>query len=100
MARSELARSPFSRPIKTGSWNWSGSLWSSFPGDSPSCLVILFRFKRPHVERPVRTLGYPVTPLIFIVITFLFVLNTLIERPIQAGAALALLGIGLGVYAF
>jgi APA family basic amino acid/polyamine antiporter len=61
-------------------------------------VVILFRFKRKDVERPVKTLGYPVTPLIFITITTGFVLNTLIERPVQSGAGLALLSIGLMVY--
>jgi APA family basic amino acid/polyamine antiporter len=61
-------------------------------------VVILFRFKRKDVERPVKTLGYPLTPLIFITITTGFVLNTLIERPVQSGAGLALLSIGLVVY--
>ncbi len=65
-----------------------------------ACVVILFRFKRRDADRPVRTLGYPLTPLIFIVTTFLFVVNTLIERPIQAGAGLGLLSIGLVVYFF
>ena len=39
-----------------------------------------------------------VTPLIFITITTGFVLNTFIERPVQSGAGLALLSIGLVVY--
>jgi APA family basic amino acid/polyamine antiporter len=65
-----------------------------------ACVVVLFRFKKKDTHRPVRTIGYPLTPLIFIVTTFLFVLNTLIERPVQAGAGLALLSIGLFVYFF
>ncbi len=62
--------------------------------------VILFRFTRKEATRPVRTFGYPLTPLIFITISFLFVLNTLIEKPIQAGAGLALLAVGVVVYFF
>jgi APA family basic amino acid/polyamine antiporter len=65
-----------------------------------ACVVILFRFTRKDVHRPVRTIGYPLTPLLFIITTFLFVLNTLIERPTQAGAGLALLSIGVVVYFF
>ncbi len=63
-------------------------------------VVILFRFKRKDVARPVKTLGYPVTPLIFITITTGFVLNTFIERPVQSGAGLALLSVGLVVFWF
>ncbi len=63
-------------------------------------IVILFRFTRKEVHRPVKTVGYPVTPLIFITISLLFVLNTLISKPLQAGAGLALLSIGMVVYFF
>ncbi len=65
-----------------------------------ACAVILFRYKREDVVRPVRTFGYPLTPLIFITTSFLFVINTLIEKPIQAGAGLALMLIGLLVYRY
>jgi APA family basic amino acid/polyamine antiporter len=62
--------------------------------------VFLFRIRNKDMNRPVKTFGYPVTPLIFIIISFLFVLNTLIEKPAQAGAGLVLLVLGLGVYLF
>jgi APA family basic amino acid/polyamine antiporter len=62
--------------------------------------VFLFRIRNKDINRPVKTFGYPVTPLIFIIISFLFVLNTLIEKPAQAGAGLVLLVLGLGVYLF
>ena len=64
------------------------------------CVVILFRFTRKDVHRPVRTVGYPLTPLIFITISLLFVLNTLISKPLQAGAGLALLSLGVVAYLF
>ena len=63
-------------------------------------IVILFRKKRAEERRPYRTLGYPVTPLIFIAISGWFVVNTLIEQPIQAGAGLTLLAIGFPVYKY
>ncbi len=65
-----------------------------------ACAVILFRYKRKELPRPVRTFGYPWTPLIFIITSLLFVINTLIEKPIQAGAGLALMLIGLLVYRY
>jgi APA family basic amino acid/polyamine antiporter len=63
-----------------------------------ACAVILFRFTRKDAERPYRVFGYPVTPLVFIVPSLAFVVNTLIEKPAQAGAGLALLAAGLPVY--
>ncbi len=63
-----------------------------------ACAVILFRKTRREAERPVRTFGYPVTPLIFILTSVVFVVNTLLEKPVQAGAGLALLGIGVPVF--
>lgn len=65
-----------------------------------ACVVILFRFTRKEVNRPYKTTGYPLTPLIFILISAWFVINTLIERPLQAGAGLALLLVGLPVFYF
>ena len=60
--------------------------------------IFVFRRTRKDMERPYRTFGYPVTPLIFISISIFFVVNTLIERPLQAWAGLILMVIGLGVY--
>lgn len=41
---------------------------------------------------------YPVIPILFVIATTAFVLNTLIERPLQSGAGLLLLAIGLPLY--
>jgi basic amino acid/polyamine antiporter, APA family len=60
--------------------------------------VFVLRVKRPETERPYRTWGYPFVPAIFVLISSAFVVNTLIERPAQAWAGLALLAIGIGVY--
>ncbi len=60
--------------------------------------VFIFRRKLPHAERPYRTWGYPVVPGIFVLISSAFVVNTLIERPVQAWAGLGLLGAGVGVF--
>lgn len=62
--------------------------------------IALFRLRRtmPERRRPYRTWGYPVVPLIFIVGSTAFVLNTLVERPVQSLAGLGLLALGLPAY--
>ena len=50
--------------------------------------------------RPYRTWGYPIVPLMFVIGSAAFVLNTLMERPVESLAGLGLLAIGLPVYWF
>ncbi|HEY1340249.1 MAG TPA: amino acid permease [Bryobacteraceae bacterium] len=60
--------------------------------------VIILRRKRPDLPRPYRMWGYPVTPLLFVVIAAGFVGNTLIARPGPSLIALALMLTGAPVY--
>ncbi len=60
--------------------------------------VFIFRRRRPDAERGYRTLGYPFTPIVFIGISSLFVLNTFIERPLHAWVGMIFMTIGVGVY--
>lgn len=62
--------------------------------------VALFRLRRllPDHPRPYRTWGYPVVPVVFIAGSVAFVLNTLVERPVESLAGLGLLALGLPVY--
>jgi APA family basic amino acid/polyamine antiporter len=62
--------------------------------------IALFRLRvtMPDHPRPYRTWGYPVVPVVFILGSAAFVLNTLIERPIESVAGLGLLALGLPVY--
>jgi APA family basic amino acid/polyamine antiporter len=62
--------------------------------------IFILRKRQPKAERPYRTLGYPVTPIIFIAISVWFVLNTLIERPSESWAGLGFLALGVPVYYF
>ena len=57
--------------------------------------VYLFRKTRKDIVRPYRTLGYPITPAIFIFISTFFVVNTLIEKPKHAWAGLIFMAIGV-----
>jgi APA family basic amino acid/polyamine antiporter len=60
--------------------------------------VFIFRRKAKGEEGGFKTWGYPFTPLIFIGISGLFVLNTFIERPLHAGVGAIFMAIGVGVY--
>ena len=60
--------------------------------------VFVFRVKKKDEPRPYKTWGYPVTPIVFIVCTFLFVVNTIIQKPLQAWAGLILVGVGIIIY--
>ena len=60
--------------------------------------VFIFRKKRPDAERPYKTLWYPVVPIIYVVISGIFVLNTLAERPVHALAGLVLVALGVVSY--
>ena len=60
--------------------------------------LFVFRKKRKDAERPIKAWGYPVVPLVFIITSFAFAANTLMEKPGQAIPGLVLLVIGVGVY--
>ena len=60
--------------------------------------IFIFRKNRKEVERPVRALGYPVVPIIFILISTAFVISTFFGKPQQAWGGLFILAIGWPVY--
>ncbi len=60
--------------------------------------VFILRKKMPQAERPYRTAGYPFTPAFFVLLAALFVLYTLIEKPLESGAGLGFLALGIPVY--
>jgi basic amino acid/polyamine antiporter, APA family len=63
--------------------------------------VIVLRFREPNLPRPYRTWGYPVTPIIFAIITlFCLVQNSQIHfRETLIGAATVLIGIPVYLWA-
>jgi basic amino acid/polyamine antiporter, APA family len=60
--------------------------------------VIVLRYTQPGLPRPYRTLGYPVTPLIFLAVTLFMMLYLVIERPMQSLAGVLTMLTGLLVY--
>jgi len=62
--------------------------------------IFVFRKKRPQADRGYRTWGYPVTPIVFVVLVSLFLVFTLLGRPVQAGAGLLVALAGWLAYRF
>lgn len=60
--------------------------------------VFVFRKRMPDAERPYRTLGYPVVPILFLIVAGLLLLNTLLTTPKQALTGIILIALGLPVY--
>jgi len=60
--------------------------------------VMVLRRTQPELERPYRTWGYPVTPIIFLIVTAFMMGYLILERPVQSFAGLATLVAGLAVY--
>jgi APA family basic amino acid/polyamine antiporter len=60
--------------------------------------IFVYRRRRPDAPRPFRTPGYPVTPVVFIVVSAAIVLNTLVSRPQQALLGLGIILLGTPAY--
>ena len=60
--------------------------------------VIVLRIKQPAWSRPYRMWGYPVTPILFLIITGWFLINMIASRPMPSLAALLLIASGVPVY--
>jgi APA family basic amino acid/polyamine antiporter len=60
--------------------------------------VFLFRKRMPDAERPYRAWGYPVVPILFLLVTGALLINTLYATPKQAFVGLGLILLGLPVY--
>ncbi|REJ97472.1 MAG: amino acid permease [Planctomycetota bacterium] len=60
--------------------------------------VMLLRFQQPDLERPYRTLGYPLTPLIYLVSVVVVVGSMIVETPLQVAAVGGLMAVGVGAY--
>lgn len=52
----------------------------------------------PNAERPYKTLGYPVIPLVFVLVAVWLIINTLFTRPVESVVGLGLIVIGLPLY--
>jgi len=60
--------------------------------------VFTLRKKFPDLPRPYKTWGYPVVPAIFILASLGILINTLVEKPVEALAGIVFTALGIPVY--
>src|SRR6201987_1233520 len=61
--------------------------------------VIKLRIARPDLPRPYRAWGYPVTPVVFLLVTGFMMYYLLTERPLQSFLGMLIMTSGLLIYA-
>jgi APA family basic amino acid/polyamine antiporter len=61
--------------------------------------VIKLRITRPDLHRPYRAWGYPVTPLVFLLVTGFMMYHLLVDRPLQSSLGVLIMVSGLLIYA-
>ncbi|HEY0079289.1 MAG TPA: amino acid permease [Pyrinomonadaceae bacterium] len=74
-----------------GSWIFYGLVTAS---------IFIFRRRMPHAERPYRAWGYPVVPVLFLIVTAFLLVNTLRTSPLQSIFGLVLIALGFPIYYF
>lgn len=62
--------------------------------------LLVLRAKRPGLERPYKIWGYPVVPVLFILVSVGIALATLQERPADALRGLGIVALGVPAYLF
>ncbi len=60
--------------------------------------VVVLRRARPAAPRPYRVPGYPVVPGVFVLVCFVLLVNTLVERPVESLLGLGILALGVPAY--
>jgi APA family basic amino acid/polyamine antiporter len=60
--------------------------------------VFVLRRTRPELERPYRTWGYPVVPLLFLLASLGMVVNALVTDPVNTGVTFGIIVAGVPVY--
>jgi APA family basic amino acid/polyamine antiporter len=62
--------------------------------------VFVLRRRMPDAERPYKTLGYPLVPLLFILTAAWLVVNTITTNPVESVVGLSLIALGLPVFIY
>lgn len=72
-----------------GSWIFYGLVTAS---------IFVFRRKYPNAERPYKAWGYPVVPVLFLLVTGWLLVNTMMTSPTQSFIGIGLIVLGLPIY--
>jgi APA family basic amino acid/polyamine antiporter len=62
--------------------------------------VLVLRIKRPDLPRPYRTVGYPLIPIVFVLVALAFIIATLWDSPRESLMGIALIVLGLPFYLY
>ncbi|MGE0442689.1 MAG: APC family permease [Gemmatimonadales bacterium] len=60
--------------------------------------VFILRRRQPDAERPYRTIGYPIVPIVFLLAATGMVINAFITDPVNTGVTFAIVGVGIPIY--
>jgi APA family basic amino acid/polyamine antiporter len=60
--------------------------------------IFVLRKKRPDIERPYKAFGYPVLPVIYIIMAITFCVFLIKMKPNYAGIGLAIVLVGIPLY--
>jgi APA family basic amino acid/polyamine antiporter len=74
-----------------GSWIFYGLATAS---------VFIFRKRMPDADRPYKAWGYPIVPVLFLLVTVFLLVNTILTATKQALIGLGLIALGLPVYLY
>jgi APA family basic amino acid/polyamine antiporter len=70
------------------------TLFSAFTVGS----VIVLRYKRPELKRPYKVWGYPLVPLLFVLIHLWIVWGSVKEKPFESLVGVVIVAIGIPIY--
>ena len=73
------------------SWIFYGLVTSS---------VFVLRRKMPDAPRPYKTFGYPLIPIVFVLVACWLIINTLFTKPVESIFGLVLIAIGWPIYLY
>jgi APA family basic amino acid/polyamine antiporter len=62
--------------------------------------VIILRFKQPETSRPYKAWGYPILPILFVLINIGVFLNTIWAQPLQSLIGLIILIAGIPAFLY
>jgi len=62
--------------------------------------VLVLRRKKPDLPRPYKTVGYPIIPIIFVLVACAFILSTLRDSPRESLMGIGLIVLGLPFYTY
>jgi APA family basic amino acid/polyamine antiporter len=60
--------------------------------------IFILRKKMPDAERPYKAFGYPVLPVIYIILALIFCVFLILMKPLYAGIGLGIVLIGIPLY--